>query len=242
MWTGTLYALAAGLMWGLVFVGPLLLPEYPAALQSVGRYLAFGLIALPLAWLDRRALARLSRADWIQALKLAAIGNLPQHLTPLNVDPGDGPPGGGFFGADCDLGALCAAFGISTSNVSMYLSDQQEALLGCGPFYKTDCDVDGIDLFNTEASVLLQALAGFEHKPVATRFKGNQVLTLPGARGPWGGDDTLVRPASWRSAFAAERVPGAAAWPTPPRTCACPPTSTATSSSTGPRPTRSSGS
>ena len=42
MWTGTLYALVAGLMWGLVFVGPLLVPEYPAALQSVGRYLAFG--------------------------------------------------------------------------------------------------------------------------------------------------------------------------------------------------------
>jgi hypothetical protein len=34
-------------MWGLVFVGPLLLPEYPATPQSFGRYLAFGLIALP---------------------------------------------------------------------------------------------------------------------------------------------------------------------------------------------------
>lgn len=80
MWIGTFYALAAGLMWGLVFVGPLLLPEYPAALQSVGRYLAFGLIALPLAWLDRAALRRLTRADWIEALKLAAIGNLLYYL------------------------------------------------------------------------------------------------------------------------------------------------------------------
>ncbi|THF64747.1 DMT family transporter [Pseudothauera nasutitermitis] len=80
MWIGTLYALAAGLMWGLVFVGPLLLPEYPAALHTVGRYLAFGLIALPLAWADRRALAQLSRADWIEALKLAAIGNLLYYL------------------------------------------------------------------------------------------------------------------------------------------------------------------
>ena len=80
MWAGTLYALAAGLMWGLVFVGPLLLPEYPAALQSVARYLAFGLIALPLAWLDRRALRQLSRADWVEALKLAAIGNLLYYL------------------------------------------------------------------------------------------------------------------------------------------------------------------
>jgi hypothetical protein len=34
--TGTLYALAAGLMWGLVFVAPLMLPEYPAVLLSMG--------------------------------------------------------------------------------------------------------------------------------------------------------------------------------------------------------------
>ena len=32
MLTGTLYALAAGLMWGLVFVAPLMLPDYPAVL------------------------------------------------------------------------------------------------------------------------------------------------------------------------------------------------------------------
>jgi drug/metabolite transporter (DMT)-like permease len=80
MWIGTLYALIAGLMWGLVFIGPLLIPEYPAALQSVGRYLAFGLIALPLAWLDRAALRQLSRADWVEALKLAAVGNLLYYL------------------------------------------------------------------------------------------------------------------------------------------------------------------
>ena len=47
--TGTLYALAAGLMWGLVFVAPTMLSEYPAALLSVSRYLAFGVIALLLA-------------------------------------------------------------------------------------------------------------------------------------------------------------------------------------------------
>ncbi|KRA14670.1 DMT family transporter [Lysobacter sp. Root604] len=80
MLIGTLYALLAGLIWGLVFVGPLLLPEYPAALQSVGRYLAFGLIALPLAWFDRAALRQLGRADWIEALKLCAVGNLLYYL------------------------------------------------------------------------------------------------------------------------------------------------------------------
>ena len=75
-----MFALAAGLMWGLVFVAPLLLPQYPAALQSFGRYLAFGLIALPLAWWDRRRLAQLQRADWLEALKLALVGNIVYYL------------------------------------------------------------------------------------------------------------------------------------------------------------------
>ena len=80
LFSGVLFALAAGLMWGLVFVGPLLLPEYPATLQSFGRYLAFGLIALPLAWFDRGKLKQLSQADWIEALKLALVGNIVYYL------------------------------------------------------------------------------------------------------------------------------------------------------------------
>ena len=80
MGIGVLFALAAGLMWGLVFIAPLLLPQYPAALLSFGRYLAFGLIALPLAWLDRQRLAQLTRADWVEAAKLAAVGNIVYYL------------------------------------------------------------------------------------------------------------------------------------------------------------------
>lgn len=76
MLVGVLFALGAGLMWGLIFIGPLLVPDYPGALQSVGRYVAFGLIALPLAWQDRRRLRQLSRSDWQEALKLALVGNL----------------------------------------------------------------------------------------------------------------------------------------------------------------------
>ena len=78
--SGTAFALGAGLLWGLVFIAPLLLPQYPAALLSVARYLAFGLIALPLAWLDRKALAQLTRADWVEALKLSLVGNLLYYL------------------------------------------------------------------------------------------------------------------------------------------------------------------
>jgi len=78
--TGTVYALAAGLMWGLVFIAPTLLADYPATLLVVGRYLAFGLIALPLAWWDRARLAELTRADWLEALKLSTVGNLLYYL------------------------------------------------------------------------------------------------------------------------------------------------------------------
>lgn len=80
MLSGVLFALAAGLMWGLVFVGPLWLHDYPAALQTFGRYLAFGLIALPLAFMDRAEIRRLTRADWLTALQLAAIGNVLYYL------------------------------------------------------------------------------------------------------------------------------------------------------------------
>ena len=80
MWIGTLFALAAGLLWGLVFIGPLLLPDYPPALLSFGRYLAFGIVALPIAWAGRQPLRSLTRADWIEAAKLVLVGNLLYYL------------------------------------------------------------------------------------------------------------------------------------------------------------------
>jgi hypothetical protein len=109
-------------------------------------------------------------------------GTAPAFLAPLNVDPNDGPKGGGLFGTGCTLGVFCGI--ADTSNVSMYLTDAQEALIGCGPFYKTDCDVDGLDLFNAEGSIILQSWPGFEHNPVATRYQNGKFYILPGARGP----------------------------------------------------------
>ena len=81
MLAGVLFALTAGLMWGLVFVAPLMLPDYPPALLTTGRYLAFGLIALPLALMDRRHLRELSAADWWAAVRLSAVGNFLYYLT-----------------------------------------------------------------------------------------------------------------------------------------------------------------
>jgi drug/metabolite transporter (DMT)-like permease len=76
MLTGFLCALSAGLMWGLVFVTPLILDDYPGAVLSFGRYVGFGLIVLIPAWLDRRRIMALGRADWMAAIKLSLVGNV----------------------------------------------------------------------------------------------------------------------------------------------------------------------
>lgn len=76
MLIGLLCALGAGLVWGLVFVTPVILDDYPGTVLSFGRYLGFGLIALLPAWLDRTRIASLSHADWIAAAKLSLVGNI----------------------------------------------------------------------------------------------------------------------------------------------------------------------
>lgn len=76
MWLGVLAALGAGLMWGLLFLVPLLLAEYPGVVLSIGRYTAFGLLAVGLAWMDRGALFRLGRDDWLEAARLSLVGNI----------------------------------------------------------------------------------------------------------------------------------------------------------------------
>lgn len=77
---GVAAALAAGLMWGLVFIAPLLLPDYPATLLTFGRYLAFGLVTLPIAWWQREKLRELQRADWWLATRLSLVGNIAYYL------------------------------------------------------------------------------------------------------------------------------------------------------------------
>lgn len=80
MLEGVGFALAAGLVWGMVFVVPVLLPEYNAATLAFGRYMAFGVVALGMAALDWARLRSLSRSDWHQALALSLVGNIVYYL------------------------------------------------------------------------------------------------------------------------------------------------------------------
>ena len=122
-------------------------------------------------------------------------------LVPLVRDPNDGDP----MDHPNPVQNIFAPYGLSPA-----LTDEQEALLGCGPFYGTNCDIDGIDLMNSEASASMQSwplfdgtftngggtwfttdasraqpgTTGFNGGPVCTRYEGGRTFILPGCRGP----------------------------------------------------------
>jgi hypothetical protein len=106
----------------------------------------------------------------------------------LNVDPCDG------FLADCvtpgPVGDLILGFSGPTLN--QVLTSQQQALLGCGEFYGTNCEIHGFDLMNAEASALLQSLLGIEGTPfvrgLAEYFPNPATGDLGG---PFGDSDTF---------------------------------------------------
>jgi len=129
--------------------------------------------------------------------------SLQNSLVLLNRDPGDG------IGPYADGGG--GLFSLPGQTLGQRLTPQQLALLGCGPYFKSDCDDDGIDPLNAEASVLVQSWPGFDGTtgsadawdlrdaskwqpgtigfrggPVATRYVNGQLVVLPGARGPIG--------------------------------------------------------
>ena len=68
-------------------------------------------------------------------------GSLSPPAVPITTDPQDGGDGA-TDGGDTSPDALSAA---------------QQALIGCGPFWGTDCASDGVDLLDAEESVVLQS-------------------------------------------------------------------------------------
>ena len=143
----------------------------------------------------------------------AAAFNMINPLVVLSADPGDDTPTGpgDRFNAAVKAGKIAGSefatgvllrFGLMSR-----LSDEQEALLGCGPFWGgTDCDIDGIDLLNAEMSALIQSwpgfpgtegdwdttnagvaqpgTVGFQGGAVCTRYERGKIFVLPGCRGP----------------------------------------------------------
>lgn len=81
MWTGVLCALLAGAMWGMVFIVPVLLPAFSPVELALGRYSAYGAMALGLLLPRLRDLARrLVRADYGALLRHALSGNIVYYM------------------------------------------------------------------------------------------------------------------------------------------------------------------
>jgi drug/metabolite transporter (DMT)-like permease len=79
--TGILSGLLAGALWGLVFIAPGLTPDFNAAQISAARYLAYGLIAIPLLAPGWRKLRRkLTAADWLSLAWLGLAGNIVYYI------------------------------------------------------------------------------------------------------------------------------------------------------------------
>ena len=176
------------------------------------------------------------------------IQQLP--LVPLNLNaPPELPPNAGpctndptaIFGLTNDVRNTlsdagvpvadgCRAFGddafataAASAATQQYLTDQQEAIFGCGRFWGFDCDLLGLDIVNAEGGALVQAwpgtegaggsvwdtfdgstpqpgTAGFLGGPVCSRYDPatDSVITLPGCRGV---DEIEVTPTEVRVLF-----------------------------------------
>ena len=73
---GVLLGVAAGALWGLIYIAPLLLPEYNPVLIALGRFIAFGVVSLPCLLFFRQELRKFTRADVIEAFRLPFFGNV----------------------------------------------------------------------------------------------------------------------------------------------------------------------
>jgi hypothetical protein len=145
-------------------------------------------------------------------------GQLRKVTVNLNADVNDGgpdlthaAPGNKLIGAS-DFNQTVSFFYVNLGgSLSAKLTDWQEALLGCGAFYRTSCDLDGVDVLNMEGGILFQSFpnvegtfdpnpshvwdttdrsraqpgtVGFNGAPLCTRYENGKTYVLPGCRGP----------------------------------------------------------
>jgi drug/metabolite transporter (DMT)-like permease len=81
MWSGVLCGLLAGAMWGMVFIVPELLPAFTPVELALGRYMAYGAIALGLTLARLPSLVRrLVPGDYAALLRHALSGNIVYYM------------------------------------------------------------------------------------------------------------------------------------------------------------------
>ena len=133
-------------------------PQSALNVPPVNRANAKGVGGLAIASLIANAIAGNTTAQTL----FNDVAGIPLPLVPLNVDPCDA-----FFsiggGACSGITARTSTtlFALTGPTFNTVMTDEQEALFGCGPFWGTDCEGDGIDLLNADAGALMQSFPGF---------------------------------------------------------------------------------
>lgn len=99
MLSGVLFGVAACLIWGTVYIGPLLLTEYSPALIALARFFVFGGLSALLAFRQWHELRQYTRSDWKRATALGLIGNIMFYWTLAEAVQRAGAPIAGAFTA-----------------------------------------------------------------------------------------------------------------------------------------------
>ena len=76
MLIGVLFGIAACMIWGSVYVAPLMLPDYSPAVIAMVRYFVFGLLSVGFAISQWKELRTYQWADWRRATALGIVGNI----------------------------------------------------------------------------------------------------------------------------------------------------------------------
>lgn len=76
MFVGVLLGVAAGALWGLIYIAPLMLPEYNPVLIALSRFIAFGIVSLPCLYFYRKELRDFKFSDIQDAFRLPFFGNV----------------------------------------------------------------------------------------------------------------------------------------------------------------------
>ena len=92
MFAGVCYGIIACMLWGFVYLVPLVLPGYDPAYIAAGRFIGFGIIAAPLVWMERREFAHYTWRDWLFVAKLGVVGNIVYYWCLTNSIQNAGAP------------------------------------------------------------------------------------------------------------------------------------------------------
>lgn len=92
MFAGVVYGLLACMLWGLVYLVPLVLPNYDPVYIAAGRFVGFGIIAAPLVCAEYKEFRHYKLSDWLFVSKLGIFGNIVYYWCLINCIQNAGAP------------------------------------------------------------------------------------------------------------------------------------------------------